>query len=155
MKKLLLGAIILWGITMLPVISMAGVNVRINVPLPPPIPFIAPPPVVVLPGTDVYAVPDVEAEIFFQRGWWWRHWDNRWYRSRYHDRGWVYFHGSPVWYRGIPHDWRDNYRNHMWRGQPWNYHPIPHGDLDRHWRGGHWRDDRGWEHGGHGGRDQR
>ena len=83
MKKLLLGGILLAIMTVFPVISMARVDVRINIPLPPPIPFIAPPPVVVLPGTDVYAVPDVEAEIFFRQGWWWRHWNDRWYRSRY------------------------------------------------------------------------
>ena len=143
MKKLLFGGILLAIMTVFPVISMARVDVHINIPLPPPIPFIVPPPVVVLPGTDVYAVPDVEAEIFFRQGWWWRHWNDRWYRSRYYDRGWVYFQGYPAWYRGIPYDWRDNYRDHRWRGQPWNYHPIPHGDLDRHWRGGHWRDDHG------------
>ena len=156
MKRLLFSAILLVGIILLPVMSMARVDVRVNVPLPPPIPFIAPPHVVVLPGTDVYAVPDVEGEIFFRQGWWWRHWDNRWYRSRYHDRGWDYYRGRPEWYGGIPHDWRDNYRNHRWDGRPWNYRPIPHGDLDRHWRGGHWRDDREWDRpGGPGGRDRR
>jgi hypothetical protein len=148
MKKLFFGLILLLVITLFPVISMAGVGVHINVPLPPPLPFIAPPHVVVLPGTDVYAVPDIEEEIFFQQGWWWRHWDNRWYRSKYHDRGWAYYRGHPTWYSGIPHDWRDNYRNRVWHGHPWNYRPIPHGDLDRHWRGGYWRTDQGWEHPG-------
>ena len=152
MKKLLFSAILIVVITVFPVISMARVDVRMNVPLPPPIPFIAPPHVVVLPGTDVYAVPDVEEEIFFRQGWWWRHWDNRWYRSKTHDRGWVYYQGYPAWHKGIPHDWRDNHRNRMWNGRPWNHHPVNHGDLDRHWRGGHWRSDHGWEHpGGPGG----
>ena len=91
MKKLLLGSLLLAVITVFPVISMARVDVRINVPFLRLFHFIAPPNVVVLPGTDIYAVPDVEAEIFFRQGWWWRHWDNRWYRSRYYDRGWAYF----------------------------------------------------------------
>ena len=141
MKRLLIVFILLGTIFLFPVMSMARVDVRINIPLPPPIPFVGPPAVVVLPGTDIYGVPDVEAEIFFRQGWWWRHWDNRWYRSRYYDRGWVYFKSSPEWYGRIPHDWRDNYRNHTWSGRPWNYRPIPHGELDRHWRGGHWRDE--------------
>ncbi len=145
MKRLFVGAVLLAGIILFPVMSMARVDVRINIPLPPPIPFVAPPPLVVLPGTDIYAVPDVEGEIFFRQGWWWRHWEDRWYRSRNYDRGWVYYRGFPEWYNGIPHDWRDNYRNHIWRGHPWNYRPIPHGDVDRHWRGGHWRHDHGWE----------
>ena len=149
MKKTLFGSILLAVITVFPVISMARVDVRI---LPPPIVFAAPPNVVILPGTGVYAVPDVEAEIFFRQGWWWRHWDNRWYRSRYYDHGWGYYRGYPAWHRRIPHNWRDNYRNHRWHGRPWNYHPIHHGDLNRHWRGGHGRDDHGREHpGGHGG----
>ncbi len=170
MKKLLFSAILFAVITGLPVISMARVDVSVNIPLPPPVVFAAPPAVVVLPGTNVYAVPDVEAEIFFRQGWWWRHWDNRWYRSRYYDHGWAYYRGYPAWYRGIPRDWRDNYRNHVWRGRPWNYHPIYHHDLDRHWRGDHRRDNYGREnsgrhgggehnnpgwHGGHGGHEGR
>src|SRR4030042_790469 len=144
MKKRLGSAILLGVIIFSPVISMAGVDVYINRPLPPPIPFIAPPPVVVLPGTDVYAVPDIEEEIFFRAGWWWRHWDNRWYRSRFHDHGWAYYHGHPSWYRGIPHDWRNHYRNRVWRGHSWDHRPIPHRDLNRHWRDGRWRNDHGW-----------
>ena len=152
MKKTLFGLILLAVITVFPVISIAGVDVRINVPLPPPIVFAAPPNMVVLPGTNVYAVPDVPEEIFFRQGWWWRHWDNRWYRSRYYDHGWGYYRGYPAWHRGIPHDWRDNYRNHMWHGRPWNYHSIHHGDLNRHWRDGHGRGDRGGRGGDRGGR---
>jgi hypothetical protein len=145
MKKLLTALLFVF-MTLFPVISMAGVAVRANIPLPPPLPFIAPPHVVVLPGMDVYAVPDIEEEIFFREGWWWRHWDNRWYRSRYHNHGWAYYRGHPVWYGRIPHDWRDNYRNRVWSGHQWDHRPIPHGDLDRHWRDGRWRDDHGWRH---------
>jgi hypothetical protein len=111
--------------------------------LPPPIPFVEPPNVVVLPGTDVYAVPDVEAEIFFQGGWWWRPWGGHWYRSKYHDRGWAFHRDSPSWYRGIPHDWRHNYRNNIWGGRSWNPHHVNHGALNQHSRDGHWRNDHG------------
>ena len=111
--------------------------------LPPPIPFVEPPNVVVLPGTDVYAVPDAEAEIFFQGGWWWRPWGGHWYRSKYHDRGWAFHRDSPSWYRGIPHDWRHNYRNNIWGGRSWNPHHVNHGALNQHSRDGHWRNDHG------------
>ena len=57
---------------------------------PPPIPFVAPPNVVVLPGTDVYVVPDAAVDIFFQGGWWWRQWRGNWYRSTLYDRGWAH-----------------------------------------------------------------
>ena len=46
-------------------------GVRVTVPLPPPIVFPAPPEVVVLPETEVYAVPSVPEEIFFYNGYWW------------------------------------------------------------------------------------
>ena len=124
MKKLLFGTILLAGLIVFPIMSMAQVNVQVNVPfpLPPPIPFVGPPNVIVLPGTDVYAVPDVEEEIFFRQGWWWRPWGGHWYRSKYYDRGWAYYRDSPSWYRRIPHDWRDRYRDHRWGGRPWNHH---------------------------------
>ena len=141
MKKLL-GTILLAGLIVLPIMSMAQVNAP--VPPPPPIPFVGPPNVVVLPGTDVYAVPDVKEDVYFRRGWWWRHHGDHWYRSKYHDQGWAYYRGYPSWHRKIPHDWRDRYSNHTWGGRPWNPHYIHQGDLNRHWRGGHWRTDHGW-----------
>ena len=146
MKKLLFGTVLLVGLIIFPFMSLAQVNVQVKVPipLPPPIPFIGPPNVVVLPGTDVYAVPDVEQELFFRGGWWWRPWGGHWYRSKYHDHGWAYYRDSPSWYRGIPRDWRGNYRNHMWGGHPWNPPHINHSNLNNHWRGGHWRNDHGW-----------
>jgi hypothetical protein len=73
-------------------------------PLPPAIVFHGPIEVVVIPDTyiyDVYAVPDIEVDIFFSRGWWWRPWEGRWYRSRYHDRGWVYYRYIPDFYYDI------------------------------------------------------
>ena len=110
MKKLLFGTIFLAGLIVFPIMSMAQVAVRVNAPfpLPPPIPFVGPPNVVVLPGTDVYAVPDVREELFFRQGWWWRLHSGRWYLSQYYDRGWAYYNGYPSWHRGIPRDWRDN-----------------------------------------------
>ena len=144
MKKLLFGTILLAGLIVFPIMSMAQVNVQVNVPPPPPIPFVGPPNLVVLPGTDVYAVPGVQEEIYFRQGLWWRHHGGYWYRSRYHDHGWGYYRGYPSWHKRIPNDWRDRYSNHMWGGRPWNPRYIPQNDLNRHWRGGHWRTDSGW-----------
>lgn len=111
---------------------------------PPAVEYAAEPDLVVLPGTDVYAAPGVQVDIFFQQGWWWRPWGGYWYRSRYYDRGWAYYHGRPVWYVKIPPDWRHNYRNHTWGGHAWNPRIIPHRGIDRHWRDGRWRHDHGW-----------
>jgi hypothetical protein len=91
MKKLIFKILFLTLVVFVPVSAMAGVSVRVNIPLPPPIIFPAPPQVAVIPGTNVYAVPDVKDDIFFYGGWWWRSWEGRWYRSHYYDRGWVYY----------------------------------------------------------------
>jgi len=99
--------------------------------------FAAPPEVVVIPETEVYVAPSVPGELFFYDGYWWRPWHGRWYRSLYYDHGWAVYGGVPFWYRGIPHDWRENYRTHLWGGHPWSYHPIYHSDLQRNWKTWH------------------
>ena len=88
MKRLLLGTALLALVIMVPIPTMAAVDIHIGFPLPPPIIFPAPPEVIVLPDTDdVYVAPDIDVDLFFWNGWWWRPWEGRWYRSRYHDRG--------------------------------------------------------------------
>jgi len=124
--------------------AQVDVNVNVNVPLPPPVVFASPPEVVVLPETNVYVVPDVEEEIFFSAGWWWRPWQGRWYRSRYYDRGWVFYRAAPPrFYRHVPPGWRNDYHEHRWHGQEWRHERIPHHEVQRNWRG--WERDRHWQ----------
>ncbi len=96
-----------------------------------------------IPETYVYAVPDVREEIFFYNGWWWRPWRGHWYRSRHYGSGWVYYQSVPSFYVGIPSGWRNYYRDHRWRGHPWNYHRIPYRQLERNWNS--WEKSRHWE----------
>lgn len=156
MKKLLFKIMFLALVVLMPASVMAQVQVRINIPLPPPIIFPAPPHVVVIPETDVYAVPDVDADIFFYGGWWWRPWEGRWYRSRYYDRGWGHYKGVPNFHNHIPPGWRNDYRDHRWKGHEWDYRPIPHREAEKNWRG--WKKNKHWEkenHWGVKGMDQR
>ncbi|MEN6469523.1 MAG: hypothetical protein ABFD45_11310, partial [Smithella sp.] len=90
MNKLLLGKVLLALTFISPAPAIAGVNVDVDISLPPPIIFAAPPALVVLPETYVYVVPDVDVDIFFYGGWWWRPWDGRWYRSQSYNSGWAY-----------------------------------------------------------------
>lgn len=121
MKKLmLLGITALW-LSILAIPAGAQVNIQIGIQPPPPIVFSAPPDMVVLPGTNVYVVPDVDVDVFFFDGWWWRPWGGHWYRSQYYDRGWGYYSSEPGFYQDVPEDWRHSYREHRWEGQPWNY----------------------------------
>jgi len=152
MKKAMIGMLFLLVAVLVPlsVRAQIGVDLSVNVPLPPPIVFSAPPQLVVLPETNVYAVPDVEADIFFSQGWWWRPWEGRWYRSHHYDGGWGYYRSAPPsFYRNVPPGWRNDYRDHRWKGREWNHERVPHGDMERNWRG--WERDKHWQqHNGRG-----
>ena len=79
MKKLFLRTILLAMAIVVPIPTMAEVHVSISFPLPPPIVFAAPPAVIVMPDTNyVYVVPDIDQDMFFWDGWWWRNWEGRW-----------------------------------------------------------------------------
>jgi len=143
MKKLLLGTILLALAIVVPIPTMAGVNIGIGISLPPPIVFAAPPELIVLPETYVYVVPDVDVDIFFYNGWWWRPWEGRWYRSRYYNRGWAYYNNVPSFYFDVDPGWRGYYRDHNWYGHRWNYERIPNQRLQQNWKS--WHNNRHWE----------
>lgn len=143
MKKLLLGGLLLTLVTIVPIPTIAQIDIRISIPLPPPIVFPAPPEVIVIPNTYVYVVPDIDIDIFFWDGWWWRLWEGRWYRSRYYDRGWVYYRYIPYFYYDIDLGWRKFYRERHWHGHRWDYQRIPYQHLQRNWRS--WNSNRYWE----------
>jgi len=143
MKKLFLGTLLVALAIAVPIPTMAGVDVSVNIGLPP-IVFAAPPDVIVMPDSrDVYVVPDIDVDLFFWDGWWWRPWQGRWYRSHYYDRGWGYYSNVPSFYYDVDPGWRGYYRDHNWYGHRWNYERIPHQRLHQNWKS--WKKDRHWE----------
>jgi hypothetical protein len=143
MKKLLFVSMLLAFALVFPLPTTAGVDVGVSISLPPLIVFASPPEMVVIPETYVYVVPDSDVDIFFYDGWWWRPWEGRWYRSRNYGSGWVYYRRVPNFYSGIPSGWRNDYREHRWGGQPWNYQRIPQQQVQRNWST--WKKDKHWE----------
>jgi len=143
MKKLFFGTILLALVLVFPIPTMARVDVSINISLPPPIVFAAPPEVVVIPETYVYFAPDIDVDLFFWNGWWWRLWEGRWYRSHYYNRGWGYYSNVPSFYFDLDPGWRGYYRDHNWYGQRWDYERIPNQRLQQNWKS--WQNDRHWE----------
>ncbi|MBM4341126.1 MAG: hypothetical protein FJ110_16470 [Deltaproteobacteria bacterium] len=144
MKRLLWGTMVLTIVIVFSIPTMAAIDIRIGIPLPPPIIFPAPPAVIVLPNTTtVYVAPDIDVDLFFWDGWWWRPWDGRWYRSRYYDRGWIYYDAVPRFYFDVDPGWRGFYRDRHWHGHRWNYERIPDQRLKQNWKG--WHDSRHWE----------
>ena len=142
MKKLLYGTILLVLAIVVPIPTMAQIN--IGIPLPPPIVFPAPPEVIVMPETSgVYVCPDIDVDLFFWNGFWWRLWEGRWYRSAYYDRDWVYYHTVPIFYFNMDPHWRYYYRNHIWYGHRWDYQRIPYERLQKNWKS--WQTSKSWE----------
>jgi len=145
MKKLLFGTILLVLGIVVPIPTMAGVSINIGIsfPPPPPIPFAAPPAVIAMPETSgVYVDPDIDAELYFWNGFWWRLWEGRWYRSAYYDRDWVYYASVPSFYFNIDPHWRYYYTNHTWYGYRWDYQRIPYERLHQSWKS--WQTSRSW-----------
>jgi hypothetical protein len=103
----------------------------------------ASPSLVVIPGTYVYVVPDIGADIYFHVGYWWRLSDGLWYRSRHYDRGWNHYRGIPVFYRQIDPGWRKYYAQRQWHGRPWKYERIPVHRVQQEWS--RWETTRHWE----------
>ncbi len=120
------------------------VNEFVEATPPPPLPFDAPPDVIVMPDTnDVYVVPGIDIDLFFWGGWWWRPWGGHWYRSLYYNHGWGYYNAIPSFYYDVDPGWRRYYRDRNWYGHRWDYERIPHHRLQQNWKS--WQNDRHWE----------
>jgi hypothetical protein len=87
--------------------------------------------------------PDIDVDLFFWNGWWWRLWEGRWYRSHYYNRGWGYYKNVPSFYFDVDPGWRGYYRDRNWYGHRWDYQRIPNQQLQQNWKS--WQNDRRWE----------
>ena len=67
----LAAGILFAAFTAAPVPAKAEVNISVGIGIPP-IVLSVPPAVVVIPGTYVYIAPDLDEDVFFYRGYWWR-----------------------------------------------------------------------------------
>ena len=88
--------------------SEAGVQEELNVRVPPPVVLHGPHPVVVIPGTYVYMVPDIDVSILFYRGYWYRPCEGSWFRADSYNGPWVYIKpsGVPLALTELPPDYR-------------------------------------------------
>ena len=116
MKKLILGILLLALAMVVSIPTMAGAmgrgGVTVGIGQPPPLEFYGQPEMIVLPETYVYVIPDLDEDVFFYNGWWWRPWQGRWYRSQYYNTGWDYYQNVPSFYSEIPFGWKNEYRHH-------------------------------------------
>jgi hypothetical protein len=120
--------------------SEAEVNISVNLPA---IRFAAPPSVVVIPGTYVYMVPDIDVDFLFFQGYWWRPHEGHWYRSKDYKGKWSYVAPSriPPGLRDLPGDYRNRVTAEHKR--------IPQGQVKKNWK--KWEKEKYWD--GHGEHD--
>ncbi len=113
--------------------ARVNIGIGINIPL---FTFAAPPPLVVIPGTYAYFVPDVDVDILFYHGYWYRPYGGRWYMSRAYNGPWAFIAPArvPRVLIGLSPDFR-----HLYGG----YRHIEYRDFNRNWR--RWERDRYWD----------
>lgn len=115
--------------------AKAEVNINIGIGLPA-IKVAAPPAVIVIPGTYVYIAPDLDEDVFFYRGHWWRSHGRKWYRADDFGGPWIIisFEKTPRALRSLPARYRD---------LPPGLERMPPGHVKKHWK--KWEKERHWE----------
>lgn len=133
MKKRMLIALLVGA--MLAILLGYSTEVKAGIPIPPPPPFIfpAPPSVFLVPNTYVYFVPDIEPDIFFYHGYWYRPHKSYWYRASFYNGPWGHIAPPSVIINIGPN----------FRSVPPGHQHIPYGQLRKNWRG--WERDRYWD----------
>ena len=136
--------------------GFAGMDVSVNIGLPAVV-VAEPPEMILVPDSQIYYAPSVEAELFFYRGNWYTRSGHRWYRGRSYKGPWVV--APPRTVPGAFVRLPGNYRTVHVRGER-----VPHGHLKNHWkhreeelrrerRGGHSSNEHRRGHDRHGDRD--
>jgi hypothetical protein len=115
----------------------ASINVGLNIALPPVFRIAAPPPTVVIPGSYVYVVPDIDVDILFFRGAWYRPHEGHWFRASSYNGPWRFVapNRMPREVVELP--------NHDYRRIPPGHSRIPYGQLKKGWKG--WERNRHWD----------
>lgn len=124
----------------------AGMDVSVNIGIPAVV-VAQPPEMVLVPDSQIYYAPSVEAELFFYRGNWYTRHGRRWYRGRSYNGPWVV--AAPRTIPGAFVRLPGNYRTVHVRGER-----VPYGQLNKHWK--HREEERRWERrGGHPSKEHR
>jgi hypothetical protein len=133
LSDFVIGALFVICSIVIPVAGNAEVNVNITVPLPSLV-IPAPPALVVIPGSYVYYPPDVNVDIFFFHGRWYRPYRGGWYFAAGYNGPWRAIRPErvPRAVIGIGPGFRGVSR----------YERLPYDQVNRNWRT--WERDRRW-----------
>ncbi len=130
-----------WLLFILPLMlfSMILFSTAVEAGLSPPLPKVfipAPPDVVLIPGAYAYFVPDIDADIVFYEGRWYRLHDGRWHSAIGYNGPWVIIvvNRVPAVLLNLPPGFRRTPPGHT---------RIPHGQLKKNWK--RWQADKHWD----------
>jgi hypothetical protein len=120
----------------IPAAGNAEVSVNISIPLPGLV-FPAPPGLIVVPGTYVYYAPEVDAEIFFYHGYWYRPHRGGWHIATGYNGPWrtIGSHRVPRPLLHLPPGYR---------AVPSRHERTPYPVVQKNWRT--WENERHWDH---------
>src|SRR5664279_4703470 len=69
-------------------IGDGDIRIRTGIEAPPPVEFAQPPELVPIPGRYVYFVPNIDFDLFFYQGYWFRTYKKNWLRSDNYAGSW-------------------------------------------------------------------
>lgn len=100
----------------------------------PPVQYARPPELVPIPGRYVYFVPDVDFNLFFYHGLWYRPYKGRWFRSENYTGSWENIRKVPPALSDLPRNYRTL--------RP-GYSRVPYRELRDNWE--RWESERHWD----------
>jgi hypothetical protein len=139
MKKRTFTALLAAGLFIWAGQALAEVRVNIGIPLPrveiqlPRLVISAPPALVVVPDSDVYFAPEVDADLLFYSGYWYRPYNNGWYRANSYEGPWITIRSAPRAVRNLPNNYRRTYGSHE---------RLPYGHVKQNWKS--WEKEKRW-----------
>jgi hypothetical protein len=133
MSTPLAGAVLISVLVLfLPVAGNAG----LPAPPLPPLLIPVPPPVVLIPGTYAYFAPDVDADLIFYGGYWYRPYKGGWYRASHYNGPWRTIRRKKV--PGVLINLPPGYQK-VRHG----HHLIPYTHLEKNWKT--WERNKHWD----------
>jgi len=98
--------------------------------------FPAPPAMVEIPETYIYVVPDVDVDIVFYHGYWYRPHSDRWYRATSYNGPWTLLSVGlvPRTFKTLPPGYRSVKPEHE---------RIPYQNVRKNWK--KWEKERHWD----------
>jgi hypothetical protein len=121
------------AVLLFPLTGCAGLP---SLPPPPPLLVPVPPPVVLVPGTYAYFAPDVDVDLMFYGGFWYRPYGGGWYRASHYNGPWGFVPVGRV--PGVLINLPPGFRN-----VPPGHQRIPYGHLKKNWKA--WERDKHWD----------